>query len=82
MSDAVRRALRTLMQLIAAGGLTALVDQLSHDLPTRYVPYVLIGMTLLVSFAQNWLEDNTGMPAILKATPSAGQNPVTQDPKK
>lgn len=82
MSDATRRAIRTLMQLIAGGGLTLLVDQIAKDLPTQYVPYLMIGFTLLVTFSQNWLEDNTSFPALLKAVPSSGQNPVTVDPPK
>jgi hypothetical protein len=71
MNDATRRALRTLIQLIAAGGLTALVNQLAGDLPSRYAPYLLIAFTLLVTFCQNWLEDNTAVPAVLKSTPVA-----------
>jgi hypothetical protein len=81
MSDAQRRVIRTFLQMVAAGGLTALVDQLATDVPATYAPYILIGFTLLVSFAQNWLEDNTNMPAVLKSSASSGQNPVTQDAK-
>lgn len=82
MSDPLRRAIRTLMQLVVGGGLTALVNQLAGDVPTKYAPYILIGFTLLVAFCQNWLEDNTAFPAVLKAQASSGQNPVTVDPKK
>lgn len=82
MSDAIRRPLRTLIQMIASGGLTILVNQLAEDVPTSYTPYILIGFTILVGFCQNWLEDNKGLPAIFKATASDGQNPAGNDPIK
>lgn len=82
MSDAVRRPIRTLMQLIASGGLTALITQLSEDVPPSYAPYILIAFTVLISFCQNWMEDNVSQfPSILKSSASPGLNPVTQDGK-
>lgn len=81
MSDATRRMVRTFLQMVAAGGLTALVNQIASDIPAAYTPYILIGFTLLTSFAQNWLEDNVeGMPAVLKGKASPGLNPTTNDP--
>jgi hypothetical protein len=79
MNDAFRRVARTLIQLIAGGGLAWLTDQLAADLDSQYVPYLVGGYTLLVGLCQNLLEDNTAFPAILKAPPSAGQNPVPND---
>lgn len=57
MNTTTRRFLRTLLQLIAGGGLTALVDQLALDIPTTYAPYLVIAFTLLVTLTQNLLED-------------------------
>jgi hypothetical protein len=77
MTDATRRALRTLLQFIAAGGLTAFVDEVVAKISDgRLTALVLAGSLLLVTYAQNWLEDNTTFPALLKAPPSPGVNPV------
>lgn len=37
---------------------------------------VVAGIIALISMGQNWAEDNTRLPAVLKAKPSTGQNPV------
>ncbi len=34
------------------------------------------GMVSLVSFVQNFTEDHSNLPALLKSPPSAGQNPA------
>lgn len=70
MSDAVRRALRTLMQLVASGGLTALVDKLVGGMDPAYVAIVMAVWQVAVTFAHNWLEDNTAFPTVLKASSS------------
>ena len=80
MNDATRRAVRTLLQMIAAGGLTALVNQFATDVPARYAPYVLVGFTLLTSYAQNYAEDAGWVPSVLKSQASSGANPITHDP--
>jgi hypothetical protein len=79
MSDAVRRFLRTVAQLIAGGGLTWLTDALVKDIDPQYIPYVLGTYTSVVVLLQNWLEDNTAMPAVLKAPASSGENPAPAD---
>ena len=75
-NDWWRRAVRTGLQLIAGGGLAWLTDQLALDLPAQYVPYVVGGYTVLVTLAQNALEDAGKVPAVLKGQPSPGENPV------
>lgn len=40
------------------------------------------GVISLITLVKNWAEDNTSFPSVLKANPSAGQNPVTVDPPK
>lgn len=42
------------------------------------VSAVAAGAASLVSFLQNYLEDNTAMPALLKAPASDGTNPVPE----
>lgn len=41
---------------------------------------IVAGIIALISWAQNELEDKTGMPAIMKAPASEGQNPVPDAP--
>ena len=76
-NDWWRRAVRTLLQLIAGGGLAWLTDQLAVDLPAQYVPYVVGGYTVLVTLAQNALEDMGAMKPILKDKPSGGEGSST-----
>lgn len=80
LPDSTRRALRTLVQLIAGGGLTALVDQVALDVPDSYRPYVFIASTVIVTLAQNVAEDHGWVPALWKAQASSGENPITVDP--
>lgn len=76
MPDSLRRAIRTLLQLIASGGLTALVDSFAGGLSPESATLLLMINTVLVTFLQNYLEDNTSFPAILKAPASPGENPT------
>lgn len=80
MNDATRRALRTLFQFIVAGGLTTLVNELSNGLTDTNKALVQMLAMLLVTFCQNWLEDNGTIPAVLKAQASSGAEPITHDP--
>jgi hypothetical protein len=53
--------------------------QIEIDIPFwRSVAFAAVGggMVSLIAFVQNWLEDNTNAPAILKDKPSTGKNPV------
>lgn len=68
-NETVRRLIRTLLQLVAGGALAALTDQLAKDIPTAYAPYLVIGYTLLVTLAQNALEDAGAIKPILKDPP-------------
>lgn len=60
MPDWAARIIRTFIQLVAAGGLSWLTDQLAKDLPPQYVPYMFGVYMLLVTFAQNFVEQSTG----------------------
>lgn len=57
MPDWIARILRTLIQMLAGGGFTALFEQVAKDVPPNYTPYVLIISTLVVAAAQNALEE-------------------------
>ena len=65
MPDWVARIIRTVLQLIAGGAFAELFMQISRDVPSSYTPYVILGSTLLVTIAQNFIEQTTGK-AILK----------------
>lgn len=89
MTDAVRRAIRSFAQaflgtLVGSGILSTFVDSgaVNGDaLKKIVVSSVTAGLVATVSLAQNLLEDNVpSFPAVLKAEPSAGLNPVTVDP--
>lgn len=52
MNDGMRRIVRTLIQLVAGGGLTALFLQIAKDVPTSYAPYIVLVSTAIVTCAQ------------------------------
>lgn len=87
MSDPLRRAIRTFVQafigaFIASGVLSAMQTTGIVDwavLKKVAVSAATAGVIALLSWAQNLLEDNTRMPALLKAPASEGQNPVPDD---
>lgn len=65
MPDWLARIVRTVLQLIAGGAFAELFMQISHDVPAQYAPYVVLISTLIVTIAQNLVEQATGK-AILK----------------
>ncbi len=64
MNRALRRGIRTLLQLVAAGGLTAIIAALA-DLAPNAKALILAGGTLLVAVAQNLLEASGTVPEVL-----------------
>jgi hypothetical protein len=95
MTDALRRALRTFIQsfvgtfvLIGFPLLQGAYDALAGGEDIVFdinawkrvgIACVISAVIALVSFIQNWLEDNTNTPAVLKAPASEGQNPAPAD---
>lgn len=70
-----RKAVRTALQLVAAGALTAAVNTFADGLAPNVKIYVLAGWTVAVSLAQNALETSGKIPALLPTpglVPSAG----------
>lgn len=79
MSDAQRRAIRTLIQFVGALPVTALVAVLLTN--DEAVILAVQGVTqALVTALQNHLEDAGTIPSVLKSAASSGANPVTHDP--
>jgi len=65
MSRGLRKAGRTLVRLVAAGGLTALVDLAAHGLSPEAAAAVMVVWGTVVSFLHNYLETNGTIPAFL-----------------
>lgn len=91
MSDAMRRAARTFVQafvgviVVQAAAIALQVQQGTWVPDLEWIKRLLAsavaaGVIALCSFIQNWLEDNTEMPAVGKAVASGGQNPVGVQP--
>lgn len=82
MTDAVRRAIRTLlwMTLAAAGAIPALAA--AFDMDAALVGKIVASFTfagVILTAMINGLEDRGTIPALLKAPPSGGANPVPED---
>lgn len=80
MNDPLRRGLRTLIQLVAGGGLTELLNALVVEMDPTVKLGVAIVATFLVTWAQNLLEDAGTIPSVWKAQASSGADPLTVDP--
>ena len=72
------RALRTLMQFVLAGGLTAILNAASPGLGPSTLAVVTGAVLYATTYAQNWLEDRGLVPALLKTPPTPPSAP-TQD---
>ena len=66
MNEASKRVVRTLVQLVAGGGLTGLVAALSSGLSQQETAVVMAAMTLVVTFCQNYAEDAGWVTPLLK----------------
>jgi hypothetical protein len=60
-----RKAARTLLQLAAGGGLTALVDLAAHGLSPASAGAILVAWGTVVAFLHNYLETNGSVPVLL-----------------
>lgn len=67
MKEVWNRVFRTLLQLIVAGGLTALISLLANGLDPAWTALILAGWQAVVTAAQNYLEATKIIPAILKS---------------
>lgn len=65
MSNALRRAVRTLVQLVAAGGLTGIVNAIAGGLSAQAAAVVLAASTFVATWAQNALESHGLIPTML-----------------
>jgi preprotein translocase subunit SecY len=81
MRETIYRVLRTLVQMVAGGGLTVLVDQIVTDVPASYAVYIVIGFGIVVGLCQNLLEEMKAIPALLKSTTSVQADPAKLPPE-
>lgn len=75
----IKKAARTVLQLAAGGGLTALVSAMADGLDARTQGIIMAAWTVLVTLIQNTAETAGIIPTLLPTpglVPSAG--PVTQ----
>jgi hypothetical protein len=78
VNRAIRRTLRTLAQLIAAGGLTGLVAAVADGLTPYVAGIVLAASTLGATFLQNLLEGVGAVAPVLddpQSAPGRKSNP-------
>lgn len=66
MNRTVSRGLRTLLQLVAAGGLTALINAVAEGLAPNVKAIVLACSALAVTLAQNLLETAGKVPTVFE----------------
>lgn len=66
MKTALYRATRTLLQLVAGGGLTALVTVVTDGLAPETTAIVMAANTVVVTYFQNLAEDLGWVKPILK----------------
>lgn len=75
MNRALSRAARTLLQLVAAGGLTALINAAAEGLSPNAKAIVLAASTLAVAAAQNLLEGLGVVTPVLESPHAAAPPP-------
>ena len=76
MTDALRRAVRTFADIAFVEAVLQLALAFGADVSEDQHAAILVVAPFFLSFAKNWLEDNTAFPALLKAPASEGENPV------
>jgi len=69
-----RKALRTVLQLAAAGGLTALVSALADGLAPAQAGLLVAAWGVVVTFLQNTLETAGMIPVVLPTQPIPKEN--------
>ena len=67
--DVLYRVVRTLLQMLAGGAFAQIFVSVTDLVPLQYQVLLAGVFTLLVTFAQNWLEDEGIVPKLLKPEP-------------
>lgn len=69
---ALRKTVRTLLQLVVSGGLTALVSAITDGLAPETTAVVLAAWQVVVTLAQNALESAGAVPTLLPSPAAPG----------
>lgn len=75
MSDTLNRTIRTILQVVASGGLTAMVATVADGLSPVVSALVLAVWMIVVTFAQNALEEKEIVPTFFKPDPGLDPTP-------
>lgn len=70
MNDAVSRALRTLLQMLAGGAFAVVFDAVVKQVDVQWQTLLAGFFALIVGFAQNYLEDQNLIPTTLGKKPA------------
>ncbi len=85
MSDAIRRGIRTVLAVLAAGaaglGVLVVVGVLTAD-EAAAAGAVMTFLSGVITAGWNALEDRGTVPSVLKSAASSGANPITHDPPR
>ncbi len=78
MNRALRKATRTLLQVVASGAMTALIAAIAGGLQATTAAVVLAGWTVVVTYVQNALEGAGAIPTLLpsKLPGEGGTGPI------
>lgn len=78
MNRALRKASRTLLQVIASGAMTALVAAIAGGVAPATAAIILGAWTVVVTYVQNALEGAGAIPTLLpsKLPGEAGSGPI------
>lgn len=79
MNDAVRRGIRTFMDVAFVEAMLQLVEAFGAALTEAQHVAILVVAPFFVSAVKNAMEDAGTIPALLKAPPSPGANPIPDD---
>ena len=81
MSDATRRGIHTLLDVLLALVTAGLIEAYLVDLDSTQQAALVLGLTGAISAIKNGLEDRGAIPALLKAPASDGVDPVPDYPQ-
>ena len=75
LTRGLKKGVRTILQLVAGGALTALISAAAGGLPAATQGIVMAAWTALVATAQNALETAGKIPTLLPTSPAGGPPP-------
>lgn len=77
LTRGLKKGFRTIAQVVAAGGLTALVTAIAGGLSSQSSALLIGAFTAFVAFSQNWAEGASKIPVLLP-TPALVTGPALE----